>query len=293
MAALAERQHGVVGHRQLLELGLGASTIQRRVAAGRLHPIHRGTYAVGHPTLRGLGRWMAAVLACGSGALLSHRSAAAHLGLLPSARSSIDVTVERNRRGGRGIIVHRTRRIDAADRAVQDGIPVTSVMRTLVDLADVVSRRQLQQAVERAELRGAFDLRSLPDLRGRRGRGILESLLDAYRDPPPTRSELERRFVEFYRRAGLPAPAMNVVVAGYLVDAAWHGQRLVVELDSYAHHGTRTAFEEDRRRDAALQLAGYRVLRVTHRRLEAEPAGVSRSIRALLDQKAQTAGARR
>ena len=282
MAALAERQHGVVAHGQLLELGLSATGIQRRSAAGRLHRIHRGVYAVGHRRLRGVGRWMAAVLACGPGALLSHRSAGAHLELLPTTRWMIDVTVERHRRGGRGITLHRSQRIAPHDRHEQDSIPVTSVMRTLVDLADVVTRGQLQRAIEAAELHGAFDLRALPDLRGRRGRGRLESLLEAHTQAVPTRSELERRFVALCRDAGLPSPAVNVIVAGVLVDAVWPEQQLVVELDGYAYHGTRTAFEEDRRRDTTLQLAGHRVLRVTHRRLEEEPQAVLRALRTML-----------
>jgi very-short-patch-repair endonuclease len=225
---------------------------------------------------------MAAVLACGPGALLSHRSAGALLELLPTSRSSIDVTATQHRRGAPGLVVHRTARIDRRDRSEREGIPVTSVMRTLVDLADVVSLDRLRRAIEQAEHRRWFDLRALPDLRGRRGRGRLRELLTTYLQPEATRSELERLFLELCRRARLPMPSTNVVVAGLLIDAVWPAQRLVVELDGYTDHGKRTAFEEDRRRDAALQLAGYRVLRFTYRRLVEEPEQVIRALRAML-----------
>jgi hypothetical protein len=283
IAALGERQHGVVAHRQLLAAGLGVSAIQRRVRAGRLHRLHRGVYAVGHRRVTASGRWMAAVLAYGPGALLSHRSAAALWELMPSARSLIDVTVERQRRAVSGVAVHRTRRLRASDRARQDGIPVTSVMRTLADLADVARPDQLRRAVEEAEARGLFDLRALPDLRGRPGRGRLQRLVADYTVPPPTRSELERRFLGLCREAGLPPPGVNVLVAGILVDAVWEAHRLVVELDGHTYHRTRAAFEEDRRRDTALQVAGYRVVRVTQRRLTEAPGAVLAAVRLLLD----------
>jgi len=282
IARLAECQHGVVSHRELSELGLSRSAVQRRLKAGRLHRLHVGVYSVGHGRVPLTGRWMAAVLACGPCALLSHRSAAALWGLLPSARGSIDVTGPRTRERARGVTVHRTRSIRPADRDEQEGIPVTSVMRTIVDLADVVRLDRLQRAVDSAEHRGLFDLRALPDLRGRRGRGRLEHVLETYREPPPTNSEFERRFSYFCRDHCLTQPDFNVEVEGLLVDAVWWDAKLVIELDSYAHHGTRRSFEEDRRRDMKLQAAGYRVLRITYRQLTEEPATVLSAIRSLL-----------
>jgi hypothetical protein len=287
IAALAARQYGVVASWQLLALGLSRGAISRRVAAARLHPVHRGVYAVGHSALAGPGRLMAAVLAHGPTALLSHRSGAGWLGILPDHRSVIDVTVPTRSRGTRaGVVVHCVRRLHPDDRTVVDGIPVTSLARTLLDVAETEPLRRLERAFEEAERQRLFDLRALELLcersRGRRGVRPLRALMAQAIEPPATRSELERRFLDVCRDAGLPAPAMNVVVAGHDVDAAWLDRRLVVELDSRAFHHTRTAFEADRVRDGVLQVAGQRVLRVTHRRLETEPHAVVATVRALL-----------
>ena len=287
VAELAQTQHGVVAHRQLLALGLGADAVQHRVTVGRLHTVHIGVYAVGHRLLSGHGRWMAAVLAAGSTAMLSHRAAAALWQLLSSAAPRLDVTVPgTSRRGPAGVTVHRTRRLHPEDRAECEGIPVTSAARTLLDLAGMVRRRELERAVEAAERLGIFDFRSVDRLvdrsAGRRGRRALRSVLLDYREPSFTRSELERRFVRLCRAAGLRAPATNLWIAGGEADVAWPDHRLVVELDGHAFHATRAAFERDRKRDAELQLAGYRVLRVTHRRLEREPEELVAAIQALL-----------
>jgi very-short-patch-repair endonuclease len=165
---------------------------------------------------------------------------------------------------------------------------VTSVARTLLDLAEVLSARRLLRVLEEAERLRLFDLDAIDRLagrsHGRRGLGELRLALAGMDDePPPTRSELERRFLELCRAEHLPPPAVNAWLAGFEVDALWPEQRLVVELDGYAFHGARAAFERDRVRDAAIQLAGYRVLRVTHRRLAAEPGAVAEAVRALLD----------
>lgn len=287
VAALAARQHGVVAHRQLVAEGLGPRGIGHRVAAGRLHRIHRGVYAVGHPVVSGRGRWMAAVLATGPHALLSHQSAGALWDLLPTGRAAIDVLAARGRHDRPGIAVHQARRLHPDDRAVVDGIPTTAPPRTLFDLAEVLPAGQLERAVEQAERLRLLDMRALQELcarsRGRRGLAVLSSVFDAYREgPPPTRSELECRFLDLCREARLPAPAVNVLVAGLEVDAAWPDRKLVVELDGHAFHATRAAFERDRKRDAALLVSGFRVLRVTHRRLEKEPATVIETVRTLL-----------
>jgi hypothetical protein len=169
---------------------------------------------------------------------------------------------------------------------VQDGIPVTSVSRTLLDLAEVLNPRQLERALDEAERLRVFDLRAVEELlarsRGRRGVRRLSEVLALRRLPEDTRSGLERTFVEFCRDAELPPPAANTVVAGHTVDAVWPAARLVVELDSYSYHHTRKSFEADRARDAGLQVAGYRVLHLTHRRLEAEPEAIARELRSLL-----------
>ena len=182
--------------------------------------------------------------------------------------------------------VHRTRRLDPEDRATEDGIPVTTVARTLLDLAEVLPAGDLARAIEASETLQLFDLRAVEDViarsPGRRGLRPLRRALDAYRPAPFTRSPLEVRFLSLCRDAGFPQPAVNVEIAGLEVDAVWDDARLVVELDSRTFHDTSIAFERDRIRDATLQLAGYRVLRVTHRRLLREPEAVLHTVRQLL-----------
>jgi hypothetical protein len=287
IAELAARQHGVVTRGQLMALGFGAG---RSIDGSRAGACIRSIvvfYAVGHPRLGSPGHWMAAVLACGPGALLSHRSAAALWGLLSTASSHVDVTApDRRGRGRPGIVLHRVRRLHPDDRALRDRIPVTAIARTLLDLAEVLNPRRLASVFEAAERLGLLDIRALVALYerspGRRGLQSLGALLSEARDPPNTRSALERRFVELCFEEKLPPPALNVAVVGFEVDALWPRQRLIVELDGYAYHRTRGAFERDRIRDAHLQLAGYQVLRVTSRRLEHEPAVVAQTVRSLL-----------
>ena len=238
---------------------------------------------------------MAAVLSCGSEALLSHRSAADLWGILPTSSARIDVTAPRTSSGRPGITLHRPRRVHPEDRAANDRIPVTSIARTLLDLADVVGAHRLGRAVNEAERLQVFDLRAVMRLvarsRGRRGLPLLEAVLSDYRGPPPaTRSELERRFLDLCREAGLPRPQVNAFVCGFQVDMVWHEGRLVVELDGYAFHRTRGKFEDDRERDAILQLAAYRVVRFTYRRLEDEPAEVMRIVRSLLSRSPERRG---
>lgn len=288
LANLADEQHGVVSYGQLAMLGLGRGAIEHRAHTGRLHRLHRGVYAVGRRTVPREGRWLAAVFACGPDALLSHRSAAALWGLLHDSRRTIDVTVAGGSRpGSRGLAVHNVRRLHHDDRARRDHIPVTSVSRTLLDVASVLPPRRLARAVEEAERLWLFDLRTLTELcersNGKRGVRPLREAIDRYRPGAPViRSDLERLFVEVCDRAGLPSPAMNLFVAGCEVDAAWLDRGLVVEVDGFEYHRTRGAFETDRRRDAALQREGLRVLRVTDRRLKDDPAGIAEDIRALL-----------
>ncbi|MDQ4072514.1 MAG: DUF559 domain-containing protein [Actinomycetota bacterium] len=289
LAELAERQHGVVARWQLTELGLGRGAIEYRVRTGALHRVHARVYAVGHRALGSLGRPMAAALAGGPAALVSHRSAAALWELLPSARSAIDVTIfTGSRRPERGTVWHRSRQtLSAEERALVEGVPVTSVGRTLLDLAETVRPEQLERAVEEAERLRLFDLRALQRLRarsaGRHGWGTLEAVLCAAApEPEPTRSEMERRFLSLCRRAGVPKPVVNATVGGYEVDAVWPDRRVVVELDSRGFHLTRAAFERDRVRDAALQVAAWRVVRFTWRRLLNEPDVVVETLLSLL-----------
>jgi hypothetical protein len=287
IATLVARQHGVVAHRQLIEIGLGTEAIQRRVRRGWLHRVHKTAYAVGHRRLSAHGWWSAAVLACGPGALLSHASAAELHGIGRASGPHIHVTAPgRSRRGHPGLVIHLPRRLHEEDGAVVEGVPVTSVARTLLDLCESVSRRLLDRAIAEAERLGIFDLAAVERLiersNGRHGRRRLSDAVSAYRPPAFTRSELERRFLDLCRAAGLPRPAANLFLAGFEVDMAWPEHSLVVELDGHEFHRTQAAFERDRIRDTDLQVAGYRVLRVTHRRLLDAPTEVAAAVRVLL-----------
>jgi very-short-patch-repair endonuclease len=281
VAEIASRQHGMVAHRQLTAIGLRKDAIHHRVQAGRLHRLHRGVYAVGHRQMSVRGRWMAATLAWGPGALLSHRDGAALWQILPSSRRLIDVTVPTPRGKRPGILLHHARDLD---RSVVDRIPVTTVARTLVDIAGVVRFDQLQRAIEAAARRDLLDLRDLERLMtpGRRGVPALRAALRDYYDPGFTRSEFERRFARLCRDADLPPPFMNMWIDDQEVDAVWEAERVAVQLDSYEFHRTRAAFERDRRRQAALQLRNYRVLPVTYRWLKDDPDQVVTAVRSLL-----------
>ena len=297
IAWVADRQHGVVTYRQLAGLGVGRGGVHARVRAGRLHRLHPGVYSVGHRYLGSAGRRLAAVLACGPGALLSHRSAAVHLGLSDRDPRSVDVTAPgRKRAGPRGIALHLPRRLHPEDATIHDGIPVTSVARTLLDLAQMVGQRDVDRALDTADRLHRFDLgaaeRLLERSRGHRGQGRLARALGGH-VPAPTRSEFEQRFLKLCRKARLPDPRVNTRVAGIEVDAVWPRQRLVVELDGHAYHRTPRAFEADRRRDATLQLHGYRVVRVTYRRMQDEPAEIARIVRELLSRSRERPGGAR
>lgn len=277
LAAVAARQHGVVARRQLRTLGYSPREIRSLVERGHLHRLYRGVYAVGHRRLTVRGRWMAAVLACGPRAVLSHRAASALWDLRPIPSGSIDVTVPgRSRKGQGGIRIHNVRRLHDDDRTVHDGIPVTALHRTLLDYAEVAHFQQLRHAVDAAERRDRLDGRELERLyergRGRRGLKHLKAAVAKLKGSAPwTQSELERQFLAMIREAGLPEPRTNVFVEGFLVDLWWPESRLVVEIDSYGFHKDRRKFESDRLQDTKLQLAGCRTIRVTQDRIEDEP----------------------
>jgi very-short-patch-repair endonuclease len=286
--ALAERQHGVVAQKQLIALGLSQRSIERRLESWRLRLVHREVFAVGHLRLSQQGRWLAAVLAYGEGALLSHRSAAALWGLGKLWRPAVDVTAPVGRQGIRRrerIWIHRGR-LHPEDRAVRGGIPVTTVARTLFDLAEFVSLKGLESAWEEAERVNLLQLNAVEQVcergYGRRALCPIRRLLAEARAATVTRSPLEDDFAAFCREHRLPTPSFNTTVLGYEVDAFWPRQRLAAELDSWEFHHHRTAFERDRARDTALQAAGYRTIRVTHRRLHKEAAHLAKELRALL-----------
>jgi very-short-patch-repair endonuclease len=285
LADLADRQHGVVARDQLRERGWSDTAIHRAVAEGRLRRMHLGVYAVGHRSLRVEGRWLGAVLACGPGAALSHRSAAALWELHRSDRDQIDVIGLRRRGTVDPVIdLHRTRRLEPRGVTMHRGVRVTGVARTLVDLAGVVEQSVLERVLAQAEVLGLYDHGALIDAldrsNGRRGARALRAAISAA--PTMTRSELERRFLRLCARHDIPRPLVNATVCGHEVDFLWPSARLIVETDGHAYHRTRLAFERDRRRDADLMLAGYRVLRITHRRLLTDPEGVARTVAALV-----------
>ena len=282
VARLGERQHGVVTRAQLEHLGVGRGAINQRLEVGRLHPVHRGVYVVGcrpeplpWPT-----QAMAAVLASGEGAALSHRSAAALWGVGEWA-APLEVTAPSQHRR-RGVRVHRSTTLGREDLCVRRRIPTTSLPRTLVDLAVAVSETRLRRAYSDAQRIHGLTDRSLHHALERSRRAGAVRAIGALIGGPPTRSVLEDRFVTFLRRHRLPMPRVNVRVHGYLVDAVWPDARLVVELDGHEFHRGRVAFEDDRRRDADLLAAGYHVLRITWRRLTEEPEAEAARIRALL-----------
>jgi very-short-patch-repair endonuclease len=268
IAALAGRQHGVVARAQLLDAGIGRRAIVRRIDAGRLHPLYRGVYAVGHNVVSQRGRWMAATLA--TGGVISHRTAGALWGLRPF-NGRIDVTIPWDKSKRPGVLLHRA--VLAPDEiTTRDRIPVTTPARTQLDLAGVLQRHQLQQAVNEADrLRlERADPRRHPTKKGvARLSGPVAH----------TRRELEARFQAFLNDRRFPTPQSNVLIEGHEVDCVWPKRRLIVELDSWEYHRTRADFENDRRRDRHLATHGWTVLRVTWRDLD-EPGRLAAELAA-------------
>jgi hypothetical protein len=272
---LAESQHGVVARRQLIALGLGKGLIQERRRTRLLVPIHRGVYSVGHSREDVRHRWAAAVLACGDRAALSHRSAA-QLWDLRGSRGPIEVA--RTSGGGRrhGLLIRQVDRLPAAEVTLAGGIRVTTVERTLLDLATFLDDLQLGRAFAAAERSGRLRWSALRRLLeapgGRAGMSRLRRVA-AQADPRAVEalSGIEVDFLALCGDAGLPAPQVNVLLHGHLVDFLWPARRLIVELDSFRFHGDRLAFERDHDSTLVLEAAGYRVLRVTEQRLAADP----------------------
>jgi very-short-patch-repair endonuclease len=266
LARIAAGQHGVVTTAQLGKVGITENSIRRGVVAARLHRLHRGVYAVGHPAISFEGRCLAAVLALGEGAVLSHRSAAELWNILPRATGPIHVTLpsDAGRKRRKGLIIHRSRTLGPQSTAFTAGVRATTAARTLTDLRPGIGRELHDRATRRA-----LDL------------GLI-SRDPAISDTALTRSELERTFIRLLRRHRLPQPVVNARIGRYEVDFLWREQRLVVETDGFRYHGTRDAFERDRKRDADLQARGYRVLRVTHKQLRDSPRKVARSVNGLL-----------
>ncbi|MEK9501875.1 type IV toxin-antitoxin system AbiEi family antitoxin domain-containing protein [Gemmatimonadota bacterium DH-20] len=279
MSDIARRQHGLVTRPQLIDAGASAKMIRLRVKRGRLRPMHQGVFLFGS-VAPPLARAMAACLACGPDAMVSHRSAAELWGLVgaPAEDRPVVVTVTGGNRRRAGVEVRRSRTLAPGERTVLDRIPITTVDRTLLDLAVDVRRRTLERAVAEALARGLTSDRRLVNFLRRHprspGSGKLRAVLDAGA-PPRTRSEAEERFLSLVRRAGMPRPEVNVRVGPWEVDFYWPRARVVVEVDGYASHHSGRAFERDRRRDGDLIARGLQVMRVTWRQMDDEPEGVS------------------
>lgn len=262
ISRIARRQHGVITARQLNAVGLSREAVRKRAVAGRPHRIHRGVYAVGHRALSQHMIWMAAVLACGDTAVLSHRSAAALWGFLRPEGESVHVSIptDSGRANRNGIHLHR--RISLATTAAQwftrlHGIPVTTVQQTLDDLHGTIEPRLERRAIRQAELRG-HRLKAHTRKRTKR-----------------TRSDLELAFLSFCDRHHLPPPEVNVKVAGYRVDFLWREQGVVVETDFFDYHRGSIAYEDDHRRDLDLHTAGFTVRHYTGDQLRAHPVAVA------------------
>ncbi len=267
IAVVLARRHGVITAAQLAQLGLGRKGVSARVRAHTLYRLYRGVYSVVHPNLLSRkGHWLAAVGACGPGAVLSHRSAAALQGTRPQSSGPIEVTVpSTNGRANRdGIRIHRSTSLDPADLTEVDAIPVTTPRRTIADLRRVLPLDHIRAMIRRAEIL-RLDIGHQP----------------GYEDDR-TRNDLEKKMVAICKRHGLPSPEVNVWIDPYKVDFLWREQRLIVETDGFETHGTRSSFEADRARDTHLTLHGFTVLRFTHRQVFSQSDHVATSIQALL-----------
>jgi very-short-patch-repair endonuclease len=268
IALVAARQHGVVSLTQLRDAGIHRSGVQRRLHAGRLHRIYRGVYAVGHAGLSSEARWLAAVLACGPGAALSHRSAAELWGMLEISPGPVHVTVPEpgGRKQREDIRVHRSPSLLKAVTTRRKAIAVTTPARTLSDLRSTISPGLLRRARRQAEFLG------LP-------------IGEHARNSDGTRSDLEGRFLRLCRRHRLPEPEVNIRIGPYTVDFLWREQRLVVEIDAYVSHRGEQAFEDDRQRDNDLMGRGFEVRRFTNRKVDGDPGSVASLVRARLSER--------
>lgn len=285
LAILAGKQHGTVAYWQLAKVGFSKGAVEYWVRKRRLHRMYKGVYSVGYPPTTVEAWHMAAVLACGEGAVLSHWTAAARWELLRLGRGWPHVSVPGDRRV-KEILTHNVK-LDPRDCTMRDRIPITTVPRTLLDLAGVAPLRQVQRAINEADRKGRLNRRAIHELLERNprrpGTKALRSLIAAV-DPQTrrTRSDLEVAFLRLCKKHGIPTPVSNRKVQGVEVDFHWPGTGVIVELDCYEYHRTPAEFEADRQKDARLKLAGYTVLRVTDVWLETDPAGVAGAVYSLV-----------
>ncbi|HET9676713.1 MAG TPA: type IV toxin-antitoxin system AbiEi family antitoxin domain-containing protein [Solirubrobacterales bacterium] len=291
LAEFARRQHGVVGRWQLIYRGWSEGAIDKRIRSGRLHRLHAGIYAVGHRVIPKQGHWMAAVLASGPGAVLSHQTAAALWDLRGYSGGAIHVTLPHKSTSSKRIKRHHAA-LPADEVAREQGIPVTSVHRTIFDLASIEDMDAIVAMIREAEYGNRYDRLSLPHLLERypakRGSRKVRAALERLKSEPPGRKRkgLEERFAPFLRRHRLPLPRFNDWIylgdKRYCVDCHWPGTGQIVELDGWQGHSTRSAFRSDRERDRRLRVAGYSVIHLTWAQLDDEPEAIATDLRALL-----------
>jgi predicted transcriptional regulator of viral defense system len=296
IARICHVQHGLVTLRQLEEQGLTVQAVHERLLAGRLHRIHQGVYSLTPGVMTERGKFMAAVLACGPDAVLSHRSAAYLWGLIDKWEEPLDVTAP-NRRGRSpdGVAAHRDGSVQPIDKTTLYGVPCTGVARTLLDFAAVAPDWEVRKAVAQAEILRILDKAKLRALlkRSRRRRGVarLRLILDTiHPQTKRTRSELERLFLEMCAKRPVPDPEVNVWLSApngrrYQADFLWREKKLIIEADSRRFHDTDSSFVSDRKRQQQLELAGWRVSRCTWEEVEHEPRRLALTIQGLLAQK--------
>jgi very-short-patch-repair endonuclease/predicted transcriptional regulator of viral defense system len=289
VAELAARQHGLVTHRQLLQLGFSSGKIGRSSRAARLHRVHRGVYSVGHAVVSDRARCLAAVMTSGRGAVVSHNAAAWLWGLVPACPKTIDVTVPRNGDQRAGIALHHSSTLVPEEHGKFGPIPATALPRTLLDLAATTSPRFAWSAIDRAERRNLLDLTRIDAMltrrRGHRGAERLRKALEIYREPGFYRARSERLLRRLVRKQGLRQPRINTWVDRFEIDAYWEEERFAVEVDGWEAHRTRKAFEDDRLRREEMKLAGIDVVPVSARRIEQRPDEVGRHLALLLQRR--------
>jgi very-short-patch-repair endonuclease len=276
---LARRQHAIVSSDQLREVGYTRQAIHHRIRAGRLHPLHRGVYAVGRAHVTDHGRWMAAVIACGKGAALSHSSAAALWRIGVEKRGLVELSLPSlSRRCRPGLQIHQRPSLRSRDVTTEYGIPVTSPTQTLIDMSLRLDKPGVERMINEAD---KYDLTHPPQLRdalgaraGEPGVARLRHILDR-RTFRLTKEELERRFLPLARKAGLPVPLTGQFVNEFEVDFHWPDLGLVVETDGLRYHGTPAEQARDRLRDQAHTAAGLTPLRFTHEQVRYEPEYVA------------------
>lgn len=294
VARLAAQQHGLITHGQLLRLGFSSGKIGRSSRALRLHRVHRGVYAVGHAVLSDHARCLAAAMASGRGAVVSHRAAAWLWRLQPDCPKVIDVTVPRHGRKRIGIALHHSSTLVPQEHGKFGSIPVTALARTLLDLAATSSPRVTWSAIDRAERRDILNLAEIDAMlerrRGHRGAGRLRQALSIYREPGFYRARSERLLRRLVEKAGLRQPLMNTWVERFEIDAYWEEERFAVEVDGWETHRTRRAFEDDRLRHEEMKLAGIDVVPISARRIEQCPDEVGRHLASLLKRRRQEVG---